>query len=296
MKTLISIGSIAVSSIALNLIPVQPTQAADLSFTTSPPTGTVALYAGVGGGPTVASTTFGNNWTSQGYNFLVPNGTAISTPNGAAFEGLTDGNGAAYSMDFYGTSLSAPVGDAFVAADGAYLTGRIYQDLTDLEIGQMYSISFYQAAAQQNGQAGATTNEWIVNVGGDYTAPTYISASGDTYGGNLTTGGFTGGTTHTSPTMSLVSQGNAGTQTVTSGSAQANGWQQDSFAFTATATTQRLSFLAHGTPAGKPPFALLAAVSANKIPEPDTYVGTLLGLGIVGTIVKFRLAKKKLDN
>jgi hypothetical protein len=83
------------------------------------------------------------------------------------------------------------------------------------------------------------------------------------------------------------------------------GWQQDSFAFTATSTNTTtnaqtgavgttLSFLATGTPHGKPPFALLSGVSVVPTPEPADYIGTLIGMGFVGTLVKSRLAKKKL--
>ncbi len=297
MKTLISIGSIAVSSLALNLLPVQQAQAIDLGFTSATTT-TEAFYGavgyagyGTGTAPTISSKTLGD-WTSDGYNMIVSSSANLSTNTNVAAE---DGS----SVNFYGSTLPAPVGTHFVAADGAYLAGRIYQDLNFLEVGATYTVSYYQAAAQQyeigtGNYSGATTDNWIANVGGTYTAPTYSGGSGD-YGSNLTTGGFTGGTTHESPTMSLGSQAAAGSQTVAGGAPVVNGWQQDSFAFTATNTTQRLSFLAKGAPNGKPPFALLAGVSANKIPEPDTYVGTLLGLGILGTVVKSRLAKKKLD-
>jgi hypothetical protein len=170
--------------------------------------------------------------------------------------------------------------------------------MNGLEDGQMYEISFYQSAAQQTGFDGNTTDAWIANVGGAYTQPTYDNCSTDPclYGANVTTGGFTGGTTHESPTMNLADKGAAGTQTTTSGAPIVNGWQQDSFVFTAGAATERLSFLAKGTPNGKPPFSLLSSVSARKIPEPDTYVGTLLGLGILGTIVKSRFGKKNLDD
>jgi PEP-CTERM motif len=309
MKTLISIGSIAIGSIALNLMPVQQAQAIDLGFTSATTTteafyGAVG-YAGLGTGtaPTISSKTLGG-WTSDGYNVIVSSSANLSTNVNVAAE---DGS----SVNFYGSTLPAPVGTHFVAADSAYLTGRIYQDLTGLEVGATYTISYYQAAAQQyeigtGNYSGATTDNWIANVGGTYTAPTYSGGSAD-YGSNLTTGGFTGGTTHESATMSLGSQAAAGSQTVAGGAPVVNGWQQDSFAFTATSAntttdaatgvvSSRLSFLAKGAPNGKPPFALLAGVSASKIPEPGTYVGTLLGLGLLGTVVKSRLTKKKLDD
>jgi hypothetical protein len=289
MKTLISIGSVAIGSIALNLMPVQSAQAVILQNGDFNPASTTSLTVTFGNYDEnnltqTPDTTTVTGWTSEGYNFLVPSGNGISTGSG---------------IKFYGTDFSAPNGAShFVAADGAYGTGRIYQDLNDLEIGQTYEISFYQSAAQQTGFDGNTTDAWIANVGGAYTQPTYDNCSTNPclYGSNVTTGGFNGGTTHESPTMSLPDRANTGTQTVTSGAPIVNGWQQDSFAFTANATTERLSFLAKGTPVGKPPFSLLSSVSARKIPEPDTYVSTLLGLGIFGTIVKSRLGKKKLDD
>jgi hypothetical protein len=283
MNALLSIGSIAVSSIALNLVPVQQAQAANLVLNGNfdPATTTTSTKAwGSYGTADVGTSTTGtvHNWTSQGYNFIVPSGTGIADTTSTG-------------VNFYGTSFSAPNGAAyFIAADGAYNTGLIYQDLTGLEVGQTYSVDFYQSAAQQKGFTGATTDQWIVNVGGTYTAPTLGSGGSTT----TSTSNFSGGTTYTSPLMSLADSGNTGTQTVASGSAPVSGWQQDSFAFTATATTERLSFLAKGTPTGKPPFSLLSGVSANKLPEPADYVGTLVCFGFVGLVVKSRLAKKKL--
>jgi hypothetical protein len=290
MKTLISIGSIAISSIALNLMPVQPAQAVDLvlngNFNPATTQTTIVSFGKDAGLAVTLDTTTIPNWVSEGYNFLVPSGT-----------GITDANTA--NQNFYGTSFSAPNGAGYyIAADSAYLQGRIYQDLTGLVAGDTYIVNYYQAAAQQTGFTGASTDAWIVNVGqnSDYTPPTYSSVVGDDYGSTASGGTFSGGTTHQSPTMSLASQGVTGTQTVASGAPIVNGWQQDSFAFTATNTTERLSFLAKGTPNGKPPFALLAGVSANKIPEPADYVGTLVGFGFVGLAIKSRLAKKKLDD
>jgi hypothetical protein len=304
MKTLISIGSIAISSIALNLMPVQQAQAATITqsggnFT---PSATTAPTASISWGDfnRIDSTTV-TGWTSQGYNFLYPNGTA-----------LTGG-----ALPLYGSTFSAPTeaGNYYIGADSAYQTGYIFETLSNLTIGEMYQVSFYQAAAQQLnfGNGTATTDMWIANVGGTYTAPTYaygagggdnVTVDGTTTG--LPTGGFTGGTTYTAPTMTLASGAAAGDQTSDSGSAKVSGWQQDSFVFTATsantttdattgAVSSKLSFLAKGTPTGRPPFALLAGVNAKQIPEPAEYVGTLIGFGFVGLAIKSRLAKKKLD-
>jgi hypothetical protein len=299
MKTLISIGTIAVGSIALNLMPVQQAQAATLtqsggnfkpSATTSPTTTTAW------GSYNTADSSTVTGWTSQGYNFLYPNGTA-----------LTGG-----ALPLYGSTLSAPAGagNYYIGADSAYQTGYIFETLSNLTIGSIYEVSFYQAAGQQSGFADgrSTTDVWIANVGGTYTAPPLVNGGNDEYDTttNLPKGGFTGGTTYTAPTMTLASGADAGTQTNASGPANVNGWQQDSFVFTANsantttdATTgvvsSKLSFLAKGSPSGRPPFALLAGVNAKQIPEPAEYMGTLIGFGFVGIAIKSRLTKKKLD-
>jgi hypothetical protein len=350
MKTLISIGSIAIGSIALNLLPANPALAASLAsgsanldFTPTTAQSTTVRWGG--DNPNTASTTanppynYGSaanqslvtGWTSQGYNFLVPTGNGVATTNTP-------------NMNFYGSNLAAPNGAGyFIASDSAYQTGRIYQDLTGLVVGQTYNVSFYQAAGQQNGfmydtatQApstsvkyfGDTTDNWIVNVGGTYTAPA-LNGGYDNTNDSLTSS-FSGGTTYVSPTMNLANQTAAGSQTYASGNGTilsgngvarntstvssgtstvaaipgtnvtakaptAVGWQQDSFGFTATSTSARLSFMSQGTPTGKPPFAFLSGVSVRQIPEPADYVGTLVGIGFVGLAIKSRLAKKKLE-
>jgi hypothetical protein len=294
MKTLISIGSVAISSIALSLIPVQQVQAASLVSGSAnldfiPATATTATKDW--GDYNAADSTTIPGWTSEGYNFLIPSGTAITTYSPTP------------ALNFYGSAagLSAPNGAGYyIAADSSYQVGYIFQQLTDLTIGSTYRVSFYQSAAQQNQNSvnsgsvytGATTDQWLVNVGGTYTRP------GNQGGEYTTAGSFSGGAAnYAAPVMSLASQGNAGSQTTTTGNAKVNGWQQDSFAFTATKTTEQLSFLASrgGTPSGRPPFALLSGVSVNKIPEPADYVGTLVGIGFVGLAIKSRLAKKKLE-
>jgi hypothetical protein len=356
MKNLVSIGCIAAGSIAFTSLPLQSARAANLvqngNFAPTTAQSTTIRWGAdnpnVGGATSAANQTIIPNWTSEGYNFLVRSGNAINTTNTP-------------NVNFYGSRLNVPTGagNYFIAGDSAYQAGRIYQDLSGLVVGQQYLVKFYQAAAQQNGWVwdpngtnpstgqptgapstttrynGDTTDNWIVNVGGNYTPPTLRSYvdNGITYGyDNVSsdlTSSFSGGTTYVSPTMNLLSQHAAGSQTYASGNGTiisgtgaaayapttaagdnssvaagiglpgqprtAVGWQQDSFSFTATNTTQRLSFLSQGTPAGQPPFALLAGVSVEQLPEPADYVGTLIGAGAVGLAIRSRLKRKKLE-
>lgn len=137
---------------------------------------------------------------------------------------------------------SSPDGGNFIAGDGAFQVAPIKQTLTGLTIGQNYNVSFYWAAAQQSGYTGATTDQWQVTFGG---AP---AQSTSVY--NLPSHGF-------------------------------SGWQSASMDFTADGTSDVLSFLAVGTPAGLPPFALLDGVKVTATPEPGAYA-LLASLGLTG--------------
>jgi hypothetical protein len=261
-NTLLSIGSIAVSSIALNFISVEQAQAVNIvqngGFV---PTGlTQSAYLG-NGNVTVPNW----NFSSNGYNFLIPDGSAATT-NISALNNQPYGSLSLYSS---GQTVNSPSGSGwFIAADGAFQVGTISQTLTGLTVGQKYIVSFWEAAGQQQNFSGDTTDRWAVNLGG-----TFVGA------GN--TGSFIGGTTNYSTLINLPSQ------------AGITPWIPQSMTFTAGASSQLLSFLAVGTPEGQPPFALLAGVSAAPltVPEPFTIIGTLIG----GTAA-FRLRKKVEDS
>lgn len=63
------------------------------------------------------------------------------------------------------------------------------------------------------------------------------------------------------------------------------GWFSEAFTFTATATSQLLSFLAIGTPQGLPPFALLDGVTVeDATPAPEPAALALLGLGLAAVV------------
>lgn len=143
----------------------------------------------------------------------------------------------------------SPNGGNFVAADPVYESGPITQSISGLTVGDVYAVSFYYGGAQQSGYTGTTTEGWTVGLGS--------------------------GATQTTPML-------------TDGSHDFTGWYSETFDYTATSTTEVLSFMADGTPNGEPPFALLDGVSLNNVtpaPEPGTlpllFTGLMGGLGIL---------------
>ena len=136
-----------------------------------------------------------------------------------------------------GFTAASPTGGNFVGADGAFEVGAITQTLTGLSVGANYAVSFYYAGAQQYGYNGATSEAWSVSLGNE---------------------------SFETPVLQNASHG-------------FTGWMQETFIFSATSTSEVLSFLAIGTPNGEPPFSLLDGVSAFQVPEPGTW--GMLGAG-----------------
>jgi len=154
---------------------------------------------------------------------------------------VTGANGVDGNLKLWGShnsglsTLTAPPGGGnFIAADGAYEVGAIQQTITGLTVGQEYTLSFYWGAAQQSGFTGNTTEKWTASLG----AQSFNTS------------------TYSLPSHSF------------------SGWMQQSFTYTATSSSEVLSFLATGTPSGEPPFSLLAdvsmqATSPSPAPEPS---------------------------
>jgi hypothetical protein len=283
MKTLISIGSVAIGSIALNLLPVPQLQAASLvqngDFTQNNVTNSRLLGGSMNN--VAAGTATGWTFGSGGLNWLVKMGTTY-TQNLALDQNNTD-----LTQKMYGSAaITNPIADSpdfgtnngfYIVSDGdTNYTRNISQTIDNLLQGEQYEVSFYQAAGQQTNFYGGTTEQWDVTFGNN-TKTSALMSPVQPYGPGEDT--FDG-------------QG----QQVTGGTATAvSSWQKETMIFTAGSTSQTLNFLAKGKPDGKPPFALLTGVSVKQIPEPADYVGTLVSVGFVSLAIKSRLAKKKLD-
>ena len=144
-----------------------------------------------------------------------------------------------------GLPAASPAGGNFIGADGAYGQAAIQQTITGLDMDSVASITFYWAGAQQYNYNGATTEAWQVTLGNE---------------------------THSTPVVSNVTHG-------------FTGWQQTTLSFVVTSTTEVLSFLALGTPAGVPPFSLLDGVSISEVPEPTSLALMGTGLGVASLLL-----------
>jgi len=135
---------------------------------------------------------------------------------------------------------SSPSGGNFLVVDGGSgYNLSIYQTISGLTSGASYQLSFYQAAGQQNGKTGATTEQWQVTFG--------------------------------TQTLDSTLQSNP--------SEDFQPWTLQTMTFKATSTSQILSFLALGTPNGVPPMVFLDGVSmAQVVPEPSSLAIAGLGL------------------
>ena len=149
-----------------------------------------------------------------------------------------------------GLTAASPAGGNFIGADGAYGQAAIQQIITGLDVNSVASITFYWAGAQQYNFNGPSTEAWQVTLGNE---------------------------THS-------------TQVVNNAEHGFTGWQKATLSFVVTSSTEVLSFLALGTPAGVPPFSLLDGVSISEVPEPASLALMGTGLGIAGLPARRRRA------
>jgi len=223
-------------------------------FTSITYSGTLAMttlygqFGTDGGTPASGSTLTVTGWTTGGYNFVYAPNTADAgtSANGANAGQPNEAPGQFNAANGYGNTYmygsnnggvatlpsTSPAGGNFIAMDGAYEIQAVSQTITGLKVGQIYVLTFYWAGAQQQGFTGTTTESLIVSLG---------------------TESFT-----------------TGTVTVASGSF--SGWMQQTFVYTATGTSETLSFLAAGTPNGEPPFSLVGGVDLEVVPDFSNWI------------------------
>lgn len=145
---------------------------------------------------------------------------------------------------------ASPDGGNFLGLDGDYQGGvasPIVQTINGLTAGETYNLTFYWAGTQLTNRTGPTTERIDV---------------------------LFGNSAKSTKTVDVASQGFVG-------------WTKENFAFTAGGTSQLLSFAAHGTPSGLPPFAVLDGVSLTAaVPDAATWVLLIVGFGLVGVTAR----------
>lgn len=176
----------------------------------------------------------------------------------------------------YGPFNNPPPGGNFVQADGnPDFESVFYQSISGLTVGQTYQLSFWQAAGQQNGFSGATTEQWIVSLGTHYLTDSVAGGVG-TY--SNADGGASTVATH------LMHTPDSGVYN----------WEQVTINLVADNATDLLSFLAWGdggSTTNLPPTVFLAGVNTPaRVPEPMTL--SLFSAGLAGLALR-RRAKKK---
>lgn len=144
-------------------------------------------------------------------------------------------------------------GGKFVAIDGDPAVAAVLsQTINGLTVGHTYNLTFEMAGAQELDRLGPTTDSWLVKFGNESQKSTVLS----------------------NPSQSFT------------------GWINQTMSFTATSTSQVLSFLAVGTPTGLPPVSLLDGVSmvdtVAAVPEPQTWALMLAGIGAIGVALRKR--------
>lgn len=229
-------------------------------------------------------------WTTRGYNFVFVDNPSYKNGAPVTQTGADDfGDGAcvlgncdpAYRLSLWGPDIgtnnglkNSPTGGNFVGADGAYGNAPIEQTISGLQVGKIYKLTFWWAAAQQTTFHGATQDAWQICFGVcDYSLSPEPVAFLDLRDGHSTY--------NLAPGDQLLKTG-----MVNNSNHGFVPWQFETMYFTANDTTQKLSLLAYGLPIGQPPFALIDGLNLEAVPEPSTWAMMLIGFGLVGGIMR----------
>jgi hypothetical protein len=247
---MLALALIAVSAIGGRAVAAPVNLVTNGNFTQTSVTGNGGFLCANTGGSTCNSqlTGWGATCSTGGcVGTASPSSILVAGTNGAGWNG-------GYGL-YWNNIGDPPTGGNTVGIDGdPNYTSVLSQTISGLTTGHSYMLTFYQAASQQIGLSGATTEQWSVSLGG--------------------------GVSQTSTLMNTPSQGS-------------HGWMQVTMSFVATAGSEVLQFVALGTPAGEPPVCLLGDVSLfdntpAAVSEPATLA--LIGVGLLGMVIARRRA------
>jgi hypothetical protein len=229
------------------------------------------------------------NGIKEQFNEAAPTGwsTGGGSTNsliGVGIQGSETSSSGVYPV-YAGTGFSntVPAGTNFYQADGnPQYESTILQTISGLTAGTTYDLQFQQAAGQQTGFSGATTEQWKVflGVGGIGTdcshSPCTVTGTSDNLEDDSTL-------------MNTPSEG-------------ITNWNNVEMTFTPTAAdltngTAVLTFLAWGnagSTVNEPPTVFLEGVNTTPIPAPEPATLSLLGVSILGIagMVRHRRGKR----
>jgi PEP-CTERM motif len=154
-----------------------------------------------------------------------------------------------------GFPATSPAGGNFEQSDSTpTLALPVTQTINSLTVGQSYTLSFYQAAGQELGGTGATTDQWQVSLG----AQTQMSS------------------------LMSVPQGGM------------SPWATQTMTFTPSSTSELLSFVAIGTGGVPPQIFLDGVDMESNVPEPSAalLLGGVGGVIAVAKLVRRLRAKR----